>query len=444
DELSQTRSKFVAWKSAAQLVEDSPWVGIGRGAFESAFTRVHPTSGLAIYSHVENEYIQAVVDWGVLGGLALAFAAIWLAVVAVKRWRDGPLAAGALGALTVVAIQSNVDFGIEFLGLAAPVTAIAATLAYAPLREITRVRAVLVMRGAHIAALGVAALLLLSSATMLLDEDRRAIDEHRSFATVRASAERHPLDYYSYAVGAELADQANDPRSIRLLNHAMVLHPTHPGLHRMAARMLYRDGFVSQATIEYAAALRYTEQPAKLIREIVAFFPREEAALALPVDYPDLELLVRTLIDLGRTDIATLWLERVLERRPNQSRPCEQLFLVAQNGDIKAVRIGIRRCAEMLPDYQTRLSIATRLANRLAHADVIEMLHDVDSWESRVDDKINAWLAMCDAHVALGHADDAKRCLRRLDASPDMRPERRGEILKRLETIQKPAVPAQP
>jgi O-antigen ligase len=435
DELSQTRSKFVAWKSAAQLIEESPWVGSGRGAFESAFTRVHPASGLAIYSHVENEYIQAVVDWGVLGALALAFAAIWLAVVAVKRWRDGPLAAGALGALTVVAIQSNVEFGIEFLGLAAPVTAIAATLAYVPLRDVTRLRAVRLGRGAHIVALAVVAGLLLSSATTLLDEDRRAIDANRSFATVRVSAERHPLDYYSYAVAAELADRAKDPRAIRLLNHAMLLHPTHPGLHRMAARMLYRDGFVSQATIEYAAAIRFTSKPDKLIAEIVSFFPRDEAAQAIPVDYPNHEMLARTLIDLGRTDVATRWLERVLVQRPNQARACDQLFFIAANGNVDAARIATRRCTEILPDYPARVSIANALASRKAYAEVIEFLRDVDSWESRVDDKINGWLAVCDAHTGLGHIEEAKRCLRLLDGSPDMRIERRNEIITRLETI---------
>jgi len=438
DELSQTRSKFVAWRSAAQLVEETPWVGTGRGAFESAFTRVHPASGLAIYSHLENEYLQAIVDWGVLGALALAFAAIWLAVVAVKRWRDGPLAAGALGALSVVAIQANVDFGMEFLGLAAPITAIAATLVYVPLREVSRVGTVRALRAAHIAVLGIGAVLLLSSATTLLDEDRRAIKEHPSFATVRAAAERHPLDYYSYAVGAELADRANNPRAIRLLNHAMVLHPTDPALHRMAARMLYRDGFVAQATIEYAAALRFTTTPAKLLAEIVAFFPRDQAALAIPIDYPELELVVHTLTDVGRSDIATLWLARVLDQKPNQSRACEQLFLVAQQGDLNAAQIAGRRCGEMLPDYQTRLAIAQMLANRQGYQELIDLLRDVESWESRVDDKINGWLAVCDAHTALGRVDDAKRCLHRLDASPDMRVERRGEIITRLEAMQKP------
>jgi hypothetical protein len=207
----------------------------------------------------------------------------------------------------------------------------------------------------------------------------------------------------------------------------------------MAARMLYRADFVSQAAIEYAAALRSTTEPTKLIAEIVALFPREQAAGALPMDYPEPEALTRTLTDLGRSDVATLWLARALEQRPNQSRPCEQLFtIVAERGDLAAAHVAIKRCPEMLPDFQTRLALARTLAKHGGHAEVLQLLRDVESWESRVDDKINAWLALCDSHRELGHIDDAKRCLRRLDASPDMRAERRGEIITRLEAMQKP------
>jgi O-antigen ligase len=439
DELSQTRSKFAAWRAAPALIEESPWLGIGRGAFESAFSRVHPASGVATYSHLENEYLQAVVDWGIVGALGLAIAAIWLAVIAVKRWRDGPLAAGALGALTVVAMQSNVDFGIEFLGLAAPITAVAATLVYVPLREVTHLRKVRAARIAHIVALAVLAVLLLTSVTTPLDEDRHELSVRPTIAKVRAAFERHPLDYYAFAKGAELLDAANNPRAIMLLNHAMALHPTHPGLHRMAARMLYRSDFISQAAIEYAAAMRSTTQPLKLIAEIVAVFPREQAAGALPLDYPYPEMLTRMLNDLGRSDVATLWLSRALEQRPNQSRPCEQLFLIiAHRGDLVAAQTAIKRCPEMLPDFQTRIALAQTLAKHGGHAEVITLLHDVETWESRVDDKINAWLAMCDSHRALDHIDDAKRCLRRLDASADMRADRRSEIISRLEAMQKP------
>src|SRR5262249_26096099 len=145
-EVSAPRSKYAAWRSSATLIDDAPWVGVGRGAFEPAFTRVHPASAFATYAGLENEYLQAVVDWGVPGALLLALGLVWLAVMALRRWRHGPLAAGALGAFAVVALQSNVDFGVEFFGVAAPITAVVATLAYVPLKEAS-VRELSIARG---------------------------------------------------------------------------------------------------------------------------------------------------------------------------------------------------------------------------------------------------------------------------------------------------------
>ena len=438
DELSQSRSKFAAWRSAATLVEETPWVGVGRGAFEPVFTRVHPASGVATYGFLENEYVQAIVDWGVPGALALGFAMIWLAIVAIKRWRDGPIVAGALGALAVVAIQSNVDFGLQFLGLAAPVTAIAATLAYVPLREVAHVRAVQGARAVLVLALVGGALLLFSDCTTTIDEDRRALRERPSLAAARAAIERHPLDYYNYAVAAEVLEQRRNAWGIRVLNHALVLHPTHPDLHRMAARMLYRQGSVTQSAIEYSAAMRSVSNPRQLLAEILARLPREQAAAALPVDYLERDLLIKTITELGRADVAALWLERVLKLDPRDSHACERLVTLAQQGVESAAEIAGERCAEQLHDYQTRLVLAQMLARKQSHEEVIKVLADIEGWQSRVDDKIAAWLLVCDAHRALDHIDEAKRCLRRLDASPDMRMERRNEIIKRLEELNKP------
>ena len=438
-EFHQTRSKFAAWKSAMTLIEESPWLGIGRGAFESNFTRVHAPSGLAIYSHLENEYVQAVVDFGVPGALAIGLAMIWLAVLAVRRWRDGPLTAGALGALTVVAMQSNVDFGLELLGLAAPVVAIAATVTYVPLRDPKYLNAARFGRVIHVLALLAGALLMFTSATTSLPEDHEALRARPTIAMAREVLERHPLDYYGYAVAAEQLDRNNDPRAIKLLNHALRMHPTHPGLHRLAALMLSREGFTAQATIEYGEALRNSLDARKLLREILARFSPEQAASAIPLDYGDPAEIVRIISDLGHTHVAILWLTRVLSHQPKSSRACDLLFMIAlRDQSHEAARLVSDRCLSYMPDYQTRLATAQLLASSKAHANVIKLLADVETWQTRVDDKIDAWLALCDAHAALETIDEAKRCLRRLDASPDMRLERRLEIMKRLEAFQKP------
>ncbi|TMQ02196.1 MAG: O-antigen ligase family protein, partial [Deltaproteobacteria bacterium] len=134
-ELSQPLSKYAAWRSSFDLVEEAPWLGIGRGAVEPAFTRVHDPSAYVTFSHLENEYIQAVVEWGVPGAVALGLALAWCIVIAVKRWRDGPLAAAAIGACAAILFQSSVDFGVELLGIAVPVVLIATTLLGVRLRE---------------------------------------------------------------------------------------------------------------------------------------------------------------------------------------------------------------------------------------------------------------------------------------------------------------------
>jgi O-antigen ligase len=435
NEFQQARSKFAAWRSAATLVEESPWIGVGRGAFEASFTRVHEASGLATYSHLENEYLQAVVDWGVPGALALAMALVWLAYTGVRRWRDSSLVAGALGALAVVAMQSNVDFGLELLGIAAPVTAIAATLAYVPLRQLTRVRASRAVRVGHVLALGIGATLLFSAATSTLDEDRRRLSRGASIDVIRASIERHPFDYYGFAVAAEVLNRAGDPRSIRLLNHAMALHPTHPQLHEIAGRMLQAQGFGPQAAIEYAAAMRAQGDPRRLLKEIMTRFPGEQAATALPIDYPEPDVLVRILEELGRPDVARAWLMRVLTIHSKRARPCDLMYKLAERGDVAAAEVAGHYCGDWLPDFQSRLALARMLLAKESYAEVLRVLSDVETWQSRRDDKIDAWLVLCDAHRALGFGDEAKRCLRKLDASADMLDERRPELLKRIEEI---------
>src|SRR5262249_49354127 len=154
-----------------------PWVGVGRGALEPAFTRVHPASAFVTFSHLENEYVQAVVEWGIPGALILAVPLAWLGLLAVRRWRDGPPAPASLGGLAVVAIQSNVDFGVELLGLAVPVTVVAATAAYVPLRTLhdtalTRARS---LRLGHLVVLAAAAILLGLPITRTVAEDHIAL-----------------------------------------------------------------------------------------------------------------------------------------------------------------------------------------------------------------------------------------------------------------------------
>lgn len=442
DEINAPRSKFAAWRSAATLIEESPWVGVGRGAFEPAFTRVHAASAYATYSHVENEYVQAVVDWGIPGACLLAIATGWFLLVAARRWRDGPLAGAALGALTVVLLQSNVDFGIELLGVAAPITAVAATLAYVPLREgTTRQRGIArAIRGVHLLALTGAAALLLSSATTTVEEDHAAIahDPTITLARLRTSIERHPLDYYSYALAAAVMQRDGDRDAIRVLGHALALHPTHPSLHLTAARLLYNSGFVKQAAVEYAAALPATRDKPKLLAEIAARFDVATAASAIPVETGPFAAVTQMLDDLGRGDLAAAWVDHVLAMHPELVQGCDVLYaMAARHGNLPLLVRAQQRCTTYQPTQEVRLQMARVYASHDDPTHVLSLLSDVESWRGRRDEKQMAWLAVCDAYIALSRWDDAKRCLHHLDASGLVPRQRASEINGRLDRIDK-------
>lgn len=438
DEVSRPRTKFAAWKASTALVEESPWLGVGRGGFETAFTRIYPDAGFSTFSHTENAYLQAVVDWGIPGAALIGLALGWFWVVALRRWRDGPLSAGALGALAVVAIQSNVDFGIELLGLAAPVTAIAATVAYVPLREAATRAVGPALRIAHIIGLVVAALVLFSARTTTVAEDHARIDASSSLDDIRASVERHPFDYYGYAQAAQHYAKLNDRKAaVPLLNHALRLHPTHPGLHRLAARYLLRAGLTTQAAIEYAEAIRTGGAPQMLVKELVAVLPPKDAVAALPIDYPYMAQMVQLLEDLERRDLALAWLAQIQRMQPRRAGVCTALYeLALRDKNLAAIEIAEKACGEQSLDPTMRLSLVRLLAPRGAHDEVIRLIGDVEEWSGTVEIKVEGWLALCDAHIALGAWDVAKRCVRRLDASALLPREAGGEIRRRLEAIE--------
>jgi hypothetical protein len=438
DEIHAPRSKFAAWHSAIDLIDESPWVGIGRGAFEPVFQRVHPASAYATYTHLENEYLQAVVDWGVPGAVLLGFVAIWLVVLALRRWRDGPLAAGALGALAAVLLQSNVDFGIEFFGLAAPITIVVATLVYVPLRETLpqRLVATRAARIVHVAALAGGALLLATSVTTPIAEDHRALEARSEISAddLRGTLSRHPFDYYGYARLAESMMRANQPGAVKLLNHALVLHPTDPGLHLAAARMLFAAKHSDQAAIEYAAALPAARDQRRIVAEIAQRLSPDVAATALPIDIEMIDAYLKLLAELHRDDISLAWLEHVVLLKPQALHACERLFTLAtQRVDLAAIDVVKQRCVEYQPSQEDRLGLAKVLHAKHDDAAIVPLLGDVESWQGRSDEKIDAWLVLCDAQIALAKYADAKHCLRQLDGIGIVPPELAPKLADALE-----------
>src|SRR5262249_28789437 len=116
----------------------------------------------------------------------------------------------------------------------------------------------------------------------------------------------------------------------RFLNHALELHPTHPGLHRLAARMLIASGRRSQGAVEYSLALRGTLAPKNLVVELVALLPDGDlAAMAIPIDAVNRAQILRSLYELKRDDIAERWLQRVVLGPQHDIAVIDELYQLA-------------------------------------------------------------------------------------------------------------------
>ena len=422
-EIHAPTSKFAAWRSSFTLVDESPWVGIGRGAFESTFTRVHPASAFATFSNPENEALQAVVEWGLPVSLALGACTVWLLFVALRRWNDTPLASGALGAVAAVVFQSNFDFGMELLGLAVPVTMLVAVLTYVPLRELDtrRLMRLRIARIVHGLLIFVGGALLLSAATRTVGDDHRDLASTATTAQIHASIARHPLDYYNYALLAERLVRTNDPAAIPVLNHALRLHPTHSGLHRVAARMLVKAKRIDQAVGEYATAIRYSKDPRALLIEIVAILDPEHAMKAIPLEL-EIGPTLQTLDRAERANVSILWLERVLEYKQDL-RASDALYTLAmREKNYGAAERALRHRCRLIPGTRCKLEMARVLELAAKPREVIVQLDDVAHWSGRNDDRLAAWLMLCDAHIALKDRSSALECLRRFEVSGLVKP----------------------
>ncbi|WP_394613760.1 O-antigen ligase family protein [Lentzea sp. JNUCC 0626] len=97
-----------ATEAAFELVGQQPLIGTGPG--EAIFFFVRGDEGARVMRYVHNEYLQVLVELGVVG-LALALAVI--GAVLVRMWggkKSTPLHAGAFAAVVVVLVHSGFDF----------------------------------------------------------------------------------------------------------------------------------------------------------------------------------------------------------------------------------------------------------------------------------------------------------------------------------------------
>lgn len=322
----QDAAKLLSWRSAPQLLATSPWFGIGRGAFEFSFTRFQPTIGVT-FSHIENEYLQAVLDWGIPTALLMALA---LGLLIRSVFRRGPMdamAAGGIGAIAAIAVQSLVDFGLEFPGMALPVIVVFATLLDGKLVVVTDKRKRSMVFGARLGLI-VAAVVISAAAASPLgarpDEDIAAAVEFDmgyggSAKTVISAAsriaQRHPSSYLLPAKTAKVLWQRGHAAAFAAMARALFLNPKHSGVHLLAAQILSSSQQPRQAIAEYRIALEIAGPRQQILKSLEARFPSaEDLVLAAPRAPADAGRFGAALLQMKRPDAAEAFARQSLQR----------------------------------------------------------------------------------------------------------------------------------
>jgi tetratricopeptide (TPR) repeat protein len=423
-ELEQPYSKFQAWKSGAELVWDYPWTGVGRGAFDQAFTRVSHVAGQVRFPYLENSFLQVVVDWGVPVATLLALLAGWAFLVAIRRLGEDPLAIGALAGIVALAVHDVVDFSVEIPGVALPALALLSVL-FSRRSSETEVgrRRIRVNHAYYLVPAALAAAVALQWWFPRAEQDgaalaRKARDPGVSAAQVLASGRelrrRHPADYYLHAVVAERLARERHAETIAWLNDAIYLNPTYPATHLIAAEVLADSGRRAQAVLEYRLAASGSRNPRDVWQVMLPRFgSRDDLLAACPDDPPRLGLLAKWLISKGRYDDADLVWERAFTIDPTYVRAATELArLAVARGDAPAAA---KRVAALAALDDGPLTRTLRIKERILAGDLEGAVRMADAESDRTMDALEAEFAVAEALGKVGRNDEARQRLARVE-----------------------------
>ena len=324
--LDTSLGKIELWPSGLAMVLKNPWVGVGRGAFLTAFPRYLDGAmpATTTFSHLENQYLHLPAEWGLLVGTAVIAASIVALLTWLRRAGSSPKVPALAAALIAVAAHNLFDFNMETLGVALCVAVLAGALSgdrkerrhntgEGPQKPDRR-------RWPRLAlGAGVAGTLALTLVAALVgprsaDEDlawiarltEEKVPPDKLVGAVKAAVRRHPSDpWLPLAAGRRLAAERR-PEALVWLNRAMFLFPKNPAIHLETARALRRFGRGRQALLEYRLALIHGASPrallaealplARTLRGVLAALPERPEVQAIAVDL----LLARRRVPLAR------------------------------------------------------------------------------------------------------------------------------------------------
>ncbi len=264
-------SKVAQWPVLASVARAYP-LGLGRGAFESAFPRYQTQPVLHTSTHPENAVLQLATEFGVPGLLLLAVT-LWGFVRLLRREGWGSAELAVLAGVAALGLHELFDFSLEL-----PASAVAVWVALASVaRPEDRQRAEaprghapprVLAAGVALTAVALAALVPGWSTLEKAEAELGALVAARAPLTeVRARGlaliDRHPADHaLQDMVGMAHANagRAEAAEALAFANRALFLNPVDAWAHRMAAHALLTLGHRTQAFLEYRLAFEAGDQ----------------------------------------------------------------------------------------------------------------------------------------------------------------------------------------
>jgi len=129
--------RVVGWRSAAQIVPDFAWSGVGAGAFAEIFPAYAPSGGDLRLSHAHNDYLELLVELGIPGALLTALLMLLYFGLACRQAGRSRTRFGLLVGLCTVSLHALVDFNHQIPSIALLFVVLAA-LAVIPRSRVKR------------------------------------------------------------------------------------------------------------------------------------------------------------------------------------------------------------------------------------------------------------------------------------------------------------------
>ncbi|MDA0578130.1 MAG: O-antigen ligase family protein [Verrucomicrobia bacterium] len=212
-----------AWQESTSILRTYPWFGAGANAFRMVYPQHRASTQGAVRTHPENEYVQWVVDCGILGTTLLVLLIFTSTRGALlPTLRDGPtvtVGVAAIGGLAVAAVHATVDYALH-IPLYTITAAALAGLIIPPLRPAPT-------RASRLAFAAPAALLLIVTTTMafgwgrLIAFDDQGVLARASLRQLTDTMRWSPTSPYAWYNFADRLKNVGTPESSLLARQAL-------------------------------------------------------------------------------------------------------------------------------------------------------------------------------------------------------------------------------